>query len=95
VSAEDDKHSRWPGTCRTTEECWKIRELIHEDGCQTIHDLTDTAEISYGVCQEILTENVCMHCIAAKFVPRLLTVDHSLWLITILLSFLILPTHRT
>jgi hypothetical protein len=25
--------------------------------------------ISYGVCQEILTENLNMHCIAAKFVP--------------------------
>jgi hypothetical protein len=31
------------------------------------------AKISYGVCQEILTENLNMHHIAMKFVPQLLT----------------------
>jgi hypothetical protein len=38
----------------------KIRELITEDGCWTIYELKDTAAISYGVCQEILTENLNM-----------------------------------
>jgi hypothetical protein len=42
----------------------KIRELIHEDRRQTIHQLTDTGGISYGVCQEILTENLNMRRIA-------------------------------
>jgi hypothetical protein len=37
------------------QESWKIRELIHEDHRQTIRKLTDTAGVSYGVCQEILT----------------------------------------
>jgi hypothetical protein len=50
-----------------------IRELIHEDRRQTIHVLADAIRISYGVCQEILTENLNVHCIAAKFVARLLT----------------------
>jgi hypothetical protein len=30
-----------------------------------------------GVCQESLTENLNMHCIATKFVPRLLTNDQK------------------
>jgi hypothetical protein len=30
-------------------KCWKIREFIHEDCRQTIHELTDTAGISYEV----------------------------------------------
>jgi hypothetical protein len=33
--------------------------------------------MSYGVCQEIVTENSNMHCIAVKFVPRLLTNDQK------------------
>jgi ribosomal protein S25 len=49
----------------------KIRELIREDRRRTIHELADTAGISYGVCQEILTENLNMSHTAAKFVPRL------------------------
>jgi hypothetical protein len=55
----------------------KIIELIHEDHCWTVHELTDTIGISYGVCQEILTENFNMRCVAAKFVPRLLTNDQK------------------
>jgi hypothetical protein len=37
----------------------KIRLLIHEDRRRTIHELTDTTVISYGVCQ-ILSENLNM-----------------------------------
>jgi hypothetical protein len=52
-----------------TENVEKNQEFIHEDRCQTIHKLTDTVGISYGVCQEILRENLNMCHIAAKFVP--------------------------
>jgi hypothetical protein len=73
VSVEDDEHSGWPSTSKTTEYVGKIQELIHEDLHRTIHELADTIGISYGVCQEMLTENFNMHHIAAKFVPWLLT----------------------
>jgi hypothetical protein len=36
----------------------KIRELVCEDRNRTIHELADTAGISYGACKEILTENL-------------------------------------
>jgi hypothetical protein len=55
-----------------TENDGKIWKLIHEDYHRTIHELTDNTGIDYGVFQ-ILTENLNMHCIAAKFVPQLLT----------------------
>jgi hypothetical protein len=58
-------------------ELKKIRELIHEDLRQTIHELADTVGISYGVCQGILTENLNMHRIATKCVRRLLTNDQK------------------
>jgi hypothetical protein len=54
-----------------------IRELIHEDLCQTILELADTIGISYGVCQEILTENLNLRHISVKFVPQLLTNDRK------------------
>jgi hypothetical protein len=58
MSVEDDKRSGRPSTNKTTENIEKIQELIHKDCRQTIHELTDTVGISYGVCQEILTESL-------------------------------------
>jgi hypothetical protein len=46
----------------------KNRELIQEDRRRIIHELANTVGISYGVCQEILIENLIMCRIAAKFV---------------------------
>jgi hypothetical protein len=77
VSVEDDRHSGRPNTSIMTENVEKNRELIHKDHCRTIHELLDTVGISYGVCQEIITENLNMCCVAAKFVPRLLTSDQK------------------
>jgi hypothetical protein len=57
VSVEDDKHSGQLSTSKMRENVEKIGELISEDNRCTIHELTDTIGISYGVCQEILTEN--------------------------------------
>jgi hypothetical protein len=73
MSVEDDERSGRPSTCKATENVEKIREFIHEDRRRTFYDLADTAGISYGVRQELLTETLNMRRIAAKFVPRLLT----------------------
>jgi hypothetical protein len=70
VSDEDDERSGRPSTSKMIENVEKIRELIHEDCGRTIHELADTVGISYGVCQ-ILTENLNMCRIAAKFAPQL------------------------
>jgi hypothetical protein len=77
VSVVDDDHSGRPSTSKTTANVEKIWELIHEERCRTIHELADTGGISYGVCQEILTENLNMRYIAAKFVTRPLTNDQT------------------
>jgi hypothetical protein len=57
VSVEDDERSGRRSTSKTRENVDKFRELIHEDSHRTIHELADTAGISYGVCQEIVTQN--------------------------------------
>ena len=69
VSVEDDECSGQPSARKMTENVEKISKFIHEDHRLTIHELTDTAGISYGVCQEILTENLNKHRIATNFVP--------------------------
>jgi hypothetical protein len=83
VSVEADKRSGPPSTSNTTENVEKVRELIHEDRCRKIHDLADTIGISYGVCQEILTENLNMHRLALKFVPEFLTNDQKQWRVNV------------
>jgi hypothetical protein len=64
VSDEGNERSGRQSISKTTENIGKIRELIHEDRRRTIHELEDTVAISYGVCQEILTENLNMRRIA-------------------------------
>ena len=34
-------------------------------------------KVGYGTCQRVLTEELGMHCVAAKFVPRILTADRK------------------
>jgi hypothetical protein len=58
VSVEDDERSGRPSTSKITEKVKKIWALINKDHHQKIHELADTIAISYGVCQEILTENL-------------------------------------
>jgi hypothetical protein len=49
------------------QKIWKkFRELNNEDRRRTIHELADTAGISYGVSQEILTKNLNMRRIAPR-----------------------------
>jgi hypothetical protein len=60
VSAEDYECSGWSSTSKTTENVEKIWQLIHKHHRRTIHELADTVGISYGVCQEIWTENLNM-----------------------------------
>jgi hypothetical protein len=64
----------------------KKRELIDENRHRTNHELADTIGISYGVCQEILTENLNMCRTAAKFVLRLLANDQKQWRINVCLE---------
>jgi hypothetical protein len=78
MSAEDGESSRRPTSSKTTENVEKIREFIHEDRRRrTLQELADTVGISYGVCQEIVTESLNMLRIAAKFVSRPLTNDQK------------------
>ena len=54
-----------------------VRAAVNQDRRRTIHNLCAEVGIGYGSCQRILTEQLNMHRIAAKFVPRVLTHDQK------------------
>jgi hypothetical protein len=66
VLVEHDERSGRSSTSRTTENVEKSRKFIDKDRSRTLHELADTVGISYGVCQEILTENLNMCRTAVK-----------------------------
>jgi len=77
TSVDDDKHTGRPTSCTTTETVARIQQLIHQDQCQTICDIAEGVGVGYGTCQQVLTEEMGMHHVAAKFVPRILISDQK------------------
>jgi len=77
TSADDGKHTGRPTSCTTPETVARIQELIRQDRCRTIRNIPEEVEVGYGTCQRILTEELGMHRVAAKFVPRILTADQK------------------
>jgi hypothetical protein len=55
-------------------ETQKVRKVILSYRCVTIREVAEEGGISKATCHEIPTENLSMHCVAAKYVPRLLRV---------------------
>ena len=73
-TANDDRSGR-PSTATTPSKVEQVRAAVNLDHHCTIHDLCAEIGIGYGSCQRILTEQLNMHQIAVKFVPRVLTHD--------------------
>jgi len=77
TSVDDDKHTWRPTSCTTPETVAQIQELVCQDQCRTIHNIAEEVGIGYGTCQRVLTEELGMHSVAAKFVPGILTADQK------------------
>jgi len=54
-----------------------VREIIRADQRLTIREAAEEVRIAFGTCQKILTEDLRMRCVTAKFVPRLLTAEQK------------------
>jgi hypothetical protein len=72
VSAEDDKRSKAIMHQQNNRKCWK-NSKTHQR--RPIHELADMIGISYGVCHEILTENLNMR----DTVPSSWQLTHNTW----------------
>jgi hypothetical protein len=77
TSVDDGEHTRRHTICTTPETIARIQELIRQDRRRNIHDISEEIEAGYGTCQRVLTEELCMHPVTAKFVPRILTADQK------------------
>ena len=75
-TANDDRSGR-PSTATTPSKVEGVRAAVNQDRRRTILYLCAEVRIGYGSCQRILTEQLNMHRIAAKFVPRVLTQDQK------------------
>jgi len=77
TSLEDDERSGRTSMSSTPKNVETIRRLVHEDCRRTIKDIATIVNVSYGTVQTILTCDLNMHRVAAKFVPRLLTPEQK------------------
>ncbi|VVC27584.1 Winged helix-turn-helix DNA-binding domain [Cinara cedri] len=73
MSIDDQACSGQPTTARTNENVEKIQKIILEDQWQTIEEVVEKSGVTWSSVQRILSEDLGVRRVAAKFVPRLLT----------------------
>ena len=61
----------------TEETVARVREIIRTDRHLTIREVAEDVGISFGTCQKILTEDLQIRRVSAKFVPRILTAEQN------------------
>ena len=76
LSVEDDERSEHPSTSTDDPHIDEINTLVQANRCLTVRELAEECGILVGSCH-ILTEELQMHRVAAKFVPRLMTSDQQ------------------
>jgi len=76
TSVECDPRSGRPSTSRNEEMIAEVRTIVGRNNRRlTVREIADDCEISVGSCDIILTDDLRMKRVCAKFVPRLLTDD--------------------
>ena len=83
LSVEDDERSGRPSTSTDDPHIDEINTLVRANRRMTVRELADECGIPVGSCHHILvlllilTEELKMYRVAAKFVPRLMTSDQQ------------------
>ena len=75
TSVESDPHSGRPSTSRNEEMIAKVRIIVRNNRRLTVREIADDCGISMGSRDAILTNDLHMKRVCAKFVLRLLTDD--------------------
>ena len=75
TSVENDLRSIRPSTSRNKEMIAKVRTVLRNNRRLTVREIADDCGISVGSCDAILTDDLHMKPVCAKFVPCLLTDD--------------------
>jgi histone-lysine N-methyltransferase SETMAR len=77
TSTKDEHREGRPSTARTDNNIKKIEDLVLIDRRVTIRYLNEMTGISYGSIQRILTEDLNMNKVSARWVPRMLNDDQK------------------
>jgi hypothetical protein len=75
--ADNDQRSGRPSTSRNANVIENVRSLILEDRCFTVREIADEVRISTGSAHSILTEDLHMCRVVAKFVHKLLSQEQQ------------------
>jgi len=76
-SIEDEERSGRPSKSKTQENVERVREMIRSSRRLTIREISEDLNIFYGSVQNILSTDLNMRQVSAKFVPRVLTVEQK------------------
>ena len=76
-SVEDEERSGRPSTSKTQENVERLSEMIRSNRRLIIREISEDLNISYGSIQNILTTDLNMRRVSAKFLPRVLTVEQK------------------
>ena len=74
-NVESDHRSGRPVTSRSEKHIADVSSTVRENRRITIRELSEEHSISFGSVQAILTEDLGMRRVSAKFVPKLLSAD--------------------
>jgi histone-lysine N-methyltransferase SETMAR len=77
TSVDSDQRISRPSTSRNSDVINKVRSLIMEDCRLTIREIANDIGISDGSAYAILTDDLGMRRMAAKFVPKLLSCEQK------------------
>jgi histone-lysine N-methyltransferase SETMAR len=77
TSVENDTRSGRPSTSRNDKLIDKVRALVMHDRRVTVREHAEEVGISTGLVHSILTNDLAMWRVSAKFVPNLLTMEQK------------------
>src|SRR5213080_3141671 len=77
-SVESDKRPRRPSTSKNDRNVAAVRAAIRGNRRLTVREIAEDIGLSFGSVQSILTEDLGMRRVSAKFVPKLLSSDQTI-----------------
>ncbi|PNF25138.1 hypothetical protein B7P43_G01979 [Cryptotermes secundus] len=77
TSVDNEPRSGRPSTSRNENVIEQVRTLVMEDSRITVRELVNEIGVSTGSVHSILTEDLGMRSVSAKFVPKLLTMERK------------------
>ncbi|XP_068225004.1 protein GVQW3-like [Palaemon carinicauda] len=76
-SLDDNDRSGRPSTSRNDDNIAAVKTITQSNRCLTIREISEETNLSFGSVQAVLTDDLNMRRVTAKFVPRILTAEQK------------------